>query len=163
ITDPVNMSFARIITRSATVNTGAAAACGLSPVAVPVPLVVLHQTAGSSFSTQGNPTITILGGPNRSIQVDSSSATAVNVGGSALVDLRTAGPSSNGADFGVFGSETQPAGVRLGNGTWVSPGGPFGDPWVTVSAPSVPGSAGQAIPQPFAYNGCPDPAGCVEF
>jgi len=163
ITDPVNMSFARIITRTATVNTGASAACGLAPVAVPVPLVVLHQSADSSFSTQGNPTIKIIGGPNRSVQVDSSSSTAVNVTGSASVNLTAAGPSGSGADFGVFGQESQPAGVTLGTGTWVSPGGPYGDPWVTVSAPGVPGTAGTATPQPFGWNGCPDPNGCVEF
>src|SRR5205814_5056515 len=52
VTDPVNMSFARIITHTGTVNTGASAACGLSPVAVPVPLVVLHQAAPSAFSVQ---------------------------------------------------------------------------------------------------------------
>jgi hypothetical protein len=163
ITQPVQQTFARLITRLSNVNTGATAVCGLNPVAVPVPLVVLHQTSTTSLSTQGNPTITILGGPNRSIQVDSSSTTAVNVGGSASVDLHLAGPNGNGADFGVFGQEAKPAGVNLGSGQWVSPGGPFGDPWVTVAQPAVPASAGAAIPQPFNYHGCPDPNGCVEF
>jgi hypothetical protein len=164
ITQPVQQTFAKLITRLNNVNTGATAICGLNPVAVPVPLVVLHQTSASSLSTQGNPTIQILGGPNRSIQVDSSSTTAVNVGGSSSIDLHQAGPLGTGADFGVFGTEAKPTGVNVGSGQWVSPGGPFGDPWITVAQPSTaPTTAGQAIPQPFNYHGCPDPNGCVEF
>src|SRR5262249_13532952 len=78
ITEPVGTSFSRLFQPSVTsVNTGATAVCGLNPVAVPVPLVVLHSTSASSFNIQGNPTITIKGGPKRSIQVDSSSSTAV--------------------------------------------------------------------------------------
>ncbi len=164
ITEPVGTSFSRLFQASVTsLNTGATAVCGLNPVAVPVPLVVLHSTSAASFDIQGNPTITFIGGPNRSVQVDSSSATAVNVGGSAVVDMTAAGPSNTGADFGVFGTETKPAGVSLGTGKWVSPATPFGDPWATVAAPSVPGTSGMAIAVGFMYHGCPDPSGCVEF
>lgn len=164
ITEPVDTSFVRLFHIGNTVNTGATAICGLNPVAVPVPLVVLHSTSASSLSTQGSPTITILGGPNRAIQVDSSSSTAVNVGGSSGINLAGAGPAGTGADFGVFGTETKPTGVTMGTGTWVSPSTPLGDPWVTVSTPATTGRpTGAALAVGFSVDGCPDPAGCVEF
>ena len=163
VTDPVPLSFTRIISSTSSVSISASATCGLQPVSVPIPLVVLDPTSSASLSKSGSGTITILGGPNRSIQVDSSSTTAVSVGSGVQIDLTQAGPSNNGGDFGVFGSETQPAGVSLGSGTWRSPALPYGDPWLAISAPSVPGSAGKTIPQPFGWDGCPDPAGCVDL
>src|ERR1051326_4461421 len=139
VTDSVSMSFTRILSSTRSVAIQASAVCGLQPISVPVPLAVLHPTEDASFSVQGNPTITIYGGPNRSIQVDSSSASAANAGGSSLVDLTHAGPNGTGADFGVFGSESQPSQVHTGTGKWLSPALPYGDPWVTVAAPAVPG------------------------
>ena len=160
VTDPVGMSFTKLAGASS-VNMKAKAGCGLNPVAVPIPLVVLHRTA-QSLSVAGAATIKIIGGPNRSIQVDSNNTTAVTVG---AIDLSLAGPSGTGADLGVFGGPaTQPAGVSLGStGNWVQPASPFGDPWVTIAAPSAPPTAGKATPVPFTVNGCPDPAGCVEL
>jgi len=160
ITDPVGMSFTKLVSAS-TVSMTAKAGCGLNPVAVPVPLVILHQSAAGSLSVTGAGTVNIIGGPNRSVQVDSSNTGAVSVG---TVDLHLAGPNRTGADFGVFGGpSTQPAGVTLGVGKWVQPASPFGDPLATVSAPSKPGTLGTATPIPFVVNGCPDPAGCVEL
>jgi hypothetical protein len=161
ITDPVPMYFTKLVSVS-TVNVGATAGCGLNPVAVPIPLVVLHRTAAGSLSVAGTATIKILGGPNRSVQVDSKDTGAVTVG---TVDLHLAGPNGNGADFGVFGGPaTKPTGVNLGTaGNWVQPAAPFGDPWVTVGAPSKPSAKGTVTPVAFGTNGCPDPIGCAEF
>jgi len=161
ITDPVGMSFTKLVSAT-TVNMTAKAGCGLNPVAVPIPLVVLHQTAPSSLSVAGAATVHIIGGPNRSVQVDSSSSSAVTVG---TVDLHQAGPNGSGADFGVFGGPTdKPAGVNVGSsGKWVQPASPFGDPWSIIGAPSKPSVLGKATPVPFTVNGCPDPAGCVEL
>jgi Putative Flp pilus-assembly TadE/G-like len=163
ITDPVAMSFTKIVSSTAIVNIKAKAGCGVAPVAIPVPLVVLHQTAAQSLSTQGSGGIQILGGPTRPIQVDSRSTAAVNVGGSATVDLTQAGPNGNGGDFGVFGTESQPAGVQLNNGKWLSPATPIGDPWALTAEPSVPATIGRSRPVAFGTSGCPDPAGCVQF
>src|SRR6266702_1955723 len=108
VTDPVATYFTRIASSIKTVNVKASAGCGLSPVITPVPLVVLHRTASPSFQINSNASVTMLGGPPRSIQVDSSSSTAVTVG---TVDLHLAGPGNNGADFAVFGGPTtQPTG-----------------------------------------------------
>src|SRR6266478_5047247 len=127
VTDPVATYFTRIASSIKTVNVKASASCGLSAVITPVPAVVLHRTANPSFQINTNASVTILGGPPRSIQVDSSSATAVTVG---TVDLHQAGPGNNGADFAVFGGPTaKPIGVNVGTGHWIPGANPFGDPF----------------------------------
>jgi hypothetical protein len=162
VTDAVAMWFTKLVSSTKTINVTASASCGLSAINAPVPLVVLHRTAGPSLQVNGSASVTILGGPQRSIQVDSSSNTAVSVG---TVNLQNAGPSGTGADFAVFGGPpTQPAGVNVGStGHWLPGASPFGDPFASISAPAKPTAAGTAKPVPFGINGCPDPAGCVEF
>src|SRR6266851_2829569 len=165
VTDPVATYFTRIASSIKTVNVKASAACGLSAVITPVPLVVLHRTASPSFQVNGSASVTILGGPPRSIQVDSSSSTAVGVG---TVDLHLAGPGGSGADFAVFGGPTtKPAGVNVGtSGNWIHGANPLGDPFAAVSAPTRPtgtGSAGSAKPVTYKTNGCPDTNGCIEY
>ena len=163
VTDPVATYFTRIGSPITTVNVTASASCGLNVITAPVPLVVLHRTASPSLQVNGTASVTILGGPQRSVQVDSSSATAVSVG---TVDLHQAGPTNNGSDFAVFGGPAaKPTGVNVGTaGHWIPGANPFGDPFAAVAAPtSAPATAGTATPVPFAVNGCPDPVGCVEF
>jgi len=165
VTDPVATYFTRIASSIKTVNVKASASCGLSAVITPVPLVVLHRTASPSFQVNGSASVTILGGPPRSIQVDSSSSTAVGVG---TVDLHLAGPGGSGADFAVFGGPTaKPAGVNVGtSGNWIHGANPLGDPFAAVSAPTRPtgtGSAGSAKPVTYKTNGCPDTNGCIEY
>jgi len=162
VTDPVTMSFTKLVSSTKKINVTASAACGLSAVNTPVPLVVLHRTASPSFQVNGSASVTILGGPQRSIQIDSNSNSAVSVG---TVDLHQAGPANTGADFAVFGGPTaQPGGVSVGTtGHWISGSNPFGDPFASITAPSQPPTPGTATPVPFGINGCPDPAGCVEF
>jgi hypothetical protein len=162
VTDPVAMYFTKIVSSIKTVNVKASASCGLSSVITPVPLVVLHRTASPSFQVNGSSSVTVLGGPTRSIQVDSSSPTAVSVG---TVDLHLAGPGNDGANFAVFGGPTtQPAGVNVGAaGRWISGANPFGDPFAAVTAPSRPATAGSAKPVTYKTNGCPDTNGCIEY
>jgi hypothetical protein len=162
ITDPVPMSFTRLVSSASTVNIKAKAGCGVAPISVPVPLVILHRTSNASLSVSGSSAIHIFGGPQRSIQVDSKDPAAVSVG---TVDLSQGGPANTGSDFGVFGGpSTKPGGINTGaTGKYIFPATPFGDPFATVNAPSVPVASGSARPVPFAINGCPDPNGCVEF
>jgi hypothetical protein len=162
ITDPVSMSFTKMVGAAATVSIKAKAGCGVAPVNVPVPLVILHTNTAAALSVSGSSKIHIFGGPQRSVQVDSKSATAINVG---TVDLSQGGPANTGSDLAVFGGPaTQPGGVNTGTtGHYISPAAPFGDPFATIGAPATPGTLGSARPVPFAMNGCPDPNGCVEF
>jgi putative Flp pilus-assembly TadE/G-like protein len=156
ITDPVSLSFAKLVSSSGTFNISAKAECGLDPISVPIPLVILHRTSTAALSVGGAATIKIYGGPNRSIQVNSTSATAVVAG---TINLSQAGPGGTGADFAVAGGpSTKPTGVNLGStGKWITGVIPSGDPWGAIPAPSVPLFAGTATPVPFAVNGCPDP------
>lgn len=162
IIDPVGMLFTRVVSSTTTFNVRATASCGLHAINAPVPLVVLHRTASPSLQVNGSASVTILGGPQRSIQVDSSSNTAVSVG---TVDLHQAGPNNNGADFALFGGPAaKPASVNVGSaGHWLPGVNPFGDPFASINAPGKPASSGTATPVPFGINGCPDPVGCVEF
>ena len=165
VTDPVAMWFTKLLSSTKTVNVTATASCGLQAINAPVPLVVLHRTAASAINLGGNATVKVFGGPQRSIQVDSSSTTAVNLGSNGTVNLSQAGPTNNGADFAVFGGPTtRPTGVNVGSaGHWLPGANPFGDPFASVNAPSTPSTGGTATPVPFRINGCPDPNGCVEF
>src|SRR3984957_18542858 len=166
ITDPVPMLFTRLFGNSNTVNVGATAYCGMNPVLEPIPLLVLSPTASPALSVaSAASSVKIIGGPSKSIQVNSSSSTAVSATHTNDVDLSQAGPGGTGADFGVDGGPTaQPAGVNVGtSGRWISPASPLPDPWAAVATPGVPGTPGTATPVPFAVNGCPDPVGCVEF
>lgn len=163
ITDQVPMTFTRMVSSNNTVSISAKAGCGVLPVAVPVPLVILHKTASASLSLSGSPVIDVFGGPQRSIEVDSDSPTAFGAGGT--VNLSQGGPNNTGSDFGVFGGATaNPGNVSLGtSGHYLSPASPIGDPFITVSEPSEPGTKGTVQAVPLGVNGCPDPNGCVEF
>lgn len=162
VTDNVSMSLSQLAGNSSTVQIKAVAGCGVLPVAVPVPLVILHRTAAGALSVSGNAGITVFGGPQRSIQIDSSSQTAASVGN---VNLSQGGPGGTGSDFAVVGGPSnEPSGITLGStGHYIYPSTPFGDPFVNVPTPGKPGNVGSVTPVPFRMNGCPDPNGCIEF
>jgi hypothetical protein len=162
ITDPVPTSFTKLVGGTSTVSIRAKAGCGVSPINVPVPLVILHTTASGALSVSGSSKINIFGGPQRSIQVDSKDPAALSAG---VIDLSQGGPSNTGSDLAVFGGPaTQPVSVNVGStGHYIVPAAPFGDPFATTNAPGVPATIGSVKPVPFAMNGCPDPNGCVEF
>jgi hypothetical protein len=164
VTDSVPMQFTQLVTNNPTVNISAKASCGVAPVNEPIPLVILHQTASSALNVTGTAKITILGGAQRAVQVNSTSATSVTVSTTTdTINLSQAGPKNSGADFAVFGGPTsQPAGIDTGTtGKYLYPSIPIGDPFAATAAPSKP-SAGTAKAVPFQKNGCPDPSGCVE-
>jgi hypothetical protein len=165
VSDNVHLTLSRFLQTGSTLPVKASAICGMAPVAVPIPLVVLHKTASDALSLNGNPDIAIFGGPSRAIQVDSSSATALTAGGASLVDVHLAGPTNSGADIGVFGNEPQIAAknLLLGSGKWNSPAFPYGDPWALIASPSAPATAGSVTSVGYGVNGCPDPTGCTEF
>jgi hypothetical protein len=101
-------------------STGATAICAVINATSPIPILVLHPTLAQSFHIQGNPDISIVGGPNKSIQVNSCSATsagspcgsnvAANLGGSATVNLCAGGNNFCGSSMGIWGSETAQSG-----------------------------------------------------
>src|SRR5713226_606834 len=95
ITDNIPTFFAGMLRGTTKQNIGATAVCGVIQATSPIPILVLHPTLQQSFSVQGNPTIAIVGGPSKSIQVNSCStnggsspcqtSVAANVGRNAHV------------------------------------------------------------------------------
>jgi hypothetical protein len=124
-------------------------------------LLITHPTLSQALSLGGNATVKVCGGPSKSIQVNSSSATATSSG---IFDLSHAGPkdsgncvSGTGADFGVFGGPAAAfSGLSLGTtGHYVRPASPILDPYASVAAPSVPSNAPAKTALANGISGCP--------
>jgi Flp pilus assembly protein TadG len=133
----------------------ASGTAGIIDVTSPVPIIITHPTNPSTFSSNGNITIQICGGPQRSIQVNSSNSGTQSVSGNSnIVDLTYAGPlntsftcgtpgaGSYGADFGDFGGPGSPL-FNLPNSTtnavhYVQPASPIDDPLASVPVPPRP-------------------------
>jgi hypothetical protein len=160
---------------SSTSSVTAVGGAGIVQTSSPVPIVVLHPNLSGALSVAGNSSITICGGPSKSIQVNSISSTAVSAG---TIDLSHAGPADlnenctlgTGADFGVFGGPTSaPGGISFGTtGHYLQPSAPMSDPFRSIPAPCSTGlCAGTGgiqpanAPAPTALSpgigGCPSP------
>lgn len=148
VTKVVNTVFLRAVG----INTSTVKAVGTAAITIepqPVPILVLHPTASGSFSKNGSNTITICGGPPRSIQVNSTSTTSISISGaSGTVDLSHAGPldtagdctAGTGSDFANAGLQNPyPGTLLLGTkpGQYVSPASTIADPLLSVAEPSV--------------------------
>ena len=148
IADPVQTFFAGLLNGSTTASVRAFSTCGVEEATAPIPLIVLdpRSTDGATLSTQGTPDLSIYGGPQQSIQVNSNAAGAVNIGGSAKIDLSSGGPGNppTGSNLGVFGGPAAaPAGFVPGTtGSWLSPSAPINDPFAQIPAPAQPTAVG---------------------
>jgi Flp pilus assembly protein TadG len=171
VVDHVQTFFAGLLNGSRTADVRAFSTCGVELATAPIPLIVLdpRSTDGATLSTQGNPDVSIYGGPQQSIQVNSNAAAAVNIGGSAKIDLSQGGPGSppTGSNLGVFGG---PAGAPTGfipgsTGTWISPSSPINDPFAQVPAPAQPTHVGTITSVLPGVSGCPAIGvnGCDEY
>ncbi len=139
VTDRVQSFFMGLITGSHTMDVRASAACGLVLSNSPIPILVLNPAVSGSLSGNGNINITIVGGPQKSIQVNSNSTTAVSIsGGSGTIDLTHGGPTSSGSDLGVNALEGK-VGIfnTAGIGQWIDPAPAISDPYAQVPFPAV--------------------------
>jgi Flp pilus assembly protein TadG len=140
IVDHVQTFFIALLSGSTTKDVRTFSTCGVEQATAPIPMLVLdpQTTDGSTLSVQGTPDISIYGGPQQSIQVDSINTAAVNIGGSATIDLSKGGPSANGSNLGVYGGPTAaPGGFVTTNNCcqWMSPTSPISDPFAQLCAP----------------------------
>jgi hypothetical protein len=135
---------------------GASCTCGLPPGIGGAPLVILNPTVGGALTLSGGAHIVIVGGPQTSIQVNSSadgspsansSSNAVYChGGSGYpIDTSTAGPSGTGGNLAIVGgpATNQFCGANyiMNNTTqaqWKSPASVVPDPYASVPAPTQP-------------------------
>jgi hypothetical protein len=156
--------FSSLVTGSNLIKTGATAVCGVQGIYAPPPLVVLHPTALDALSVSGTAQITIVGGPIRSVEVNSNNqSAAVSIG---TVDLSQAGPNWSGGDFGLFGAPTQaPSGFNGGTtGAWVPHALPVSDPYQNLPPPATSSQVvGTYKNVNYGVDGCPDHNGCVEY
>src|SRR5579864_6755120 len=178
VTDRIQSFFIGLLSGQRTMDVGAFASCGAVLANAPIPILVLDPRNESTLTTNGKINISIVGGPQRSIQVDANSTSAVSVAGaSGSIDLTKGGPNNNGSDLGVTGSTAQVGIFKTQNsGQWLDPVAPIADPFATLaypstvpSAPSVPtdevAKGCKSIPCPVALgdHGCQDAAGCFLY
>lgn len=170
------------VTVQRTLNTGLALAVGVStstvaataaavilPGPAPVPIVVTHPHIRDALSTGGNSTITITGGPSRTVQINSDGTNsdtgtssgadqAFSISGSSFINISGAGPSNSGGQFRSWGPKASsvtavatPANttscgskqICLGTtGTYLQPGSIITDPFAALIQPSLPATAG---------------------
>ena len=168
VLDHVPTFFVGLLSGGRTKDVRAFATCGVILAQAPIPLIVLdpRNTDGATLSTQGNPVISIYGGPQKSIQVNSNYSGAVNIGGSAQIDLSQGGPASppSGSDLGVWGGPmSAPGGFKPGTtGHWMPNSAPIGDPFAQIPAPGQPANAPAPLSVGTGVNGCPDIT-CTEY
>jgi hypothetical protein len=154
---------------------GASCTCGLPPGSNAPAIVILNPTIGASLTMSGGAHIVIVGGPQTSIQVDSSangspssnsSSNAVycNGGNGYPIDLSTAGPSGTGGNLAIVGgpATNQFCGANyiMNNTTqskWQSPVAVIADPYAGVSAPTQP-----IAPQILTSTPVGDATGCIQ-
>ena len=168
IIDHVQTFFSGLLSGSHTQDVRAFAVCGVLLVKSPVPILVLdpqNPPKGSALSVQGTPTVTIVGGPSKSIQVNSVDPAAVNIGGSATVDLSAGGPNGTGSDLGVWGGPgSAPKGFLPGTtGKWNSPSTPLSDPFADMAAPAKPANALAPVNLAAGTARCPGALACTEY
>ncbi len=121
----------------------ASCTCGLLPGATQAPLVVLNPTNSGALSISGGTHIAIAGGPQNSIQINSSSATAFKCSGSGLLDTSLAGPNGTGGDVTITGGPAAAPTCGAGSswsggssGVWTGNRSAATDPYSSV--PEIP-------------------------
>lgn len=143
---------------------------GIVQIVSPIPIIITHPSLAGALSMNGNTSITITGGPQKSIQINSTDTGAYTGPSSGSVDLSKAGPNGTGGDFGVFGGpSTNPGNVSLGTtGHYIAPSSPIQDPLAGIAAPSapttIPPQGGQLCSVLGHCGSCPGGAStCTEF
>jgi hypothetical protein len=152
VVDHVQTFFLGLLSGSTSKDVRAFSTCGVELAAAPIPLLVLHPTNPKALTVQGannsnscdtsaKNKLCIWGGPQQSIQVNSSDPNAAYLGGGANIDLNKGGPSNTGSDLGTWGGPTTAPGGFLGGstGNWLAPNPPINDPFASLAVPSTTG------------------------
>jgi putative Flp pilus-assembly TadE/G-like protein len=148
---------------------GASCTCGLAPGVGSPPIVILNPTVASALSFSGGTQIVITGGPAVSVQVNSSSTSAIACSGgtssaSGTINTSTAGPSGTGGQLGLVGGPTlnplcgsykilnDPNNLLWKSGVSVVP-----NPYAGVVAPTQPGNPADLTATPVGDATCYQP------
>ncbi len=151
---PVKTYFSTLLTANQTQQVSAVSTCGLTEQMAGGAIMILNPTISGALSYSGGASLTIVGGPPRSIIVNSSSATAVSCGSSGVIDTSKGGPNFTGSDVGTYGGPHVAPGPSTGcygtnsntgetagfnggtTGHWAWPAAPVPDPFSSVPAAS---------------------------
>src|SRR5712692_7382703 len=145
VLDNTQTFFSGLLSHQGTAGVRAMAACGLQQNNTPIPIIVLNPSCPHAFQLDGSTNVKIVGGPVRSIQVNSSNtscaaATTNSASGCSAsgptIDLSKGGPNFNGSDFGLLGQPSQPPSGFTG-ALW-GPADIVSDPYAQLAAPAVP-------------------------
>jgi hypothetical protein len=168
VDDRAQTFFAGLLSGSGTVDVGAQATCAVVFSNAPIPLLVLNPTLQGSLLLNGTGSrnkITIAGGPQRSIQVDSSDPNAITAKGGPTVDLSQGGPNNTGSDVGVTGGPGSAPFTFLGGstGNYLDPRPAISDPFALLPVPSKLAAGTKTTG--VTTNGCPagTSGGCDEY
>lgn len=171
ISENVQTYFLSLMTASRFLNINVSTTCGVISITDSPPMVILNPTIAGALNSAGNAAMKIVGGPYRSIQVNSPNSSAITWGSSGALDLSSGGPKNTGSDVGIVGGPSTPPSLFNGGSTgyWRTPDSPIPDPFGSVSAPNsikslVPSTTTSGKQVPYGTDGCPDHnAPCQEF
>lgn len=179
VLDRVKVFFSPLITGQKTQDVRASATCALVLASAPIPIIVQNPTCQHAFQISGSGTLTVVGGPSKSVQVNSNNSCASagtnssstcgssgGGGGGATVDLSHGGPNFSGSNFGTFGGpSTASFNLTAGAGRWSQPSAPIADPYARTPAPDQPTTNGGVTKVGYhdPVHNCPDPAGCLAY
>lgn len=183
ITENVGTYFISLVTASHVQPINVSTTCGLTLMKGAAPMVVLHPTMSGAFYYSGGSALDIVGGPSRGLQVNSTSATAIQWLASGMIDLSRGGLSQTGSDVAVVGGPTtvptngSSSGFLGGStGSWRGNALPVSDPFSSVNSPVsiknlTPDSTVSGTWVAYGTDGCPDHSGktgdaahaCKEF
>ncbi|MHB8389617.1 MAG: pilus assembly protein TadG-related protein [Acidobacteriaceae bacterium] len=161
----------------------ASCTCGLTQEQEAAPVVVLNPTVSDAFYYGGGGALNIIGGPQRALQVNSSSTTAIDCVPSGWINTSTGGPNGTGSDVAAVGgpssAPTQCWGGGFNGGTtghWSGGAFPIDDPYAGVAPPMsvksiapTSGLNGTSVQKAQSssmagQDGCPDTGNpCIEF
>jgi len=182
VTENVKTHFLYTIHGTSHQKIAASCTCGMTQIPEPAPMVVLSPNASGAFTYSGGGRLTIVGGPQRALQVNSTSPTAIDCQPSGWIDTSLGGPKGTGSSVGISGGPSQAPTTCWGGGFnggttggWTGGVLPVGDPYAGVAVPASvklisPVSTTNGIYAAKAANGkagadgCPDPSNnCREF
>ncbi len=171
VIDHVQTFFSGLLTGKHTQDVHVGATCAVVKATAPIPLIVLNPTCDGSLAIPGNGKVAIVGGPSRSVEVNSDSLSATSLTGSGLIDLSHGGPSFSGSDFGSVGEPLSGLSGTFSpgsTGSWSYPVTPISDPYASVPPPGVPtlsttNTAPISVGSHDSVYDCPDSTGCKVY
>ncbi len=183
VTENVKTHFLFTLNGTRYQQVAASCTCGLVQEKEAAPVLVLSPTAYGAFTYSGGGALNIVGGPQRALQVNSSSTTAIDCQPSGIINTSAGGPKGTGSDVATVGGPTKAPTQCWGGGfnggttgTWAGGVFPISDPYAGVSTPlsvksitPASGLNGASVQKAQSLSiagqdGCPDTSNpCIEM